>query len=312
MIQTSINLPDDKWWLEEQPERPPMPCFEGLDKIAVIEALRRDVDEGKMEIVEVPSMVTQVIDLLNSPEWNYNQLIKLIEQSPGMIGDFLSLANSASFSRGAKVTDLRNAMPRLGKDAIKAILFVNLGKMFTPKDPLLRKVAQDVIDHSMAVGRIASFLSTRVKVDPNSAFLAGTLHDIGKLALLKHVASHYKLPHDPSIVPHESLFAEIFSEIHEEAGRVVCQRWGLEPDIQAAIGFHHFFKPLAQGAESKRYLHLAALVNLADIIVRILGKGMPHPPCDLFKTLPAKVIGLEYTDTTKIFFAKIPALVQQD
>ncbi|MEN9362358.1 MAG: hypothetical protein RL095_3893 [Verrucomicrobiota bacterium] len=310
-MQTSIELPDEKWWLAPQPERPPMPCLEGLRKLQVLEALRRDVDAGKMEIVEIPTQVAQVINLLNTPDWNYAQVIRLVEQSPGMIGDFLALANSAAFSRGAKASDLRVAMPRLGKDAIKAILFINLGKMFTPKDPLLRKVAQDVIEHSMAVGRVASFLSTRVKVDPNAAFLAGVLHDIGKLALLKHVAAHHVLPEAAGLNADESLFAEIFAEIHEEAGKIVCERWGLEPDIQAAIVHHHFFKQLAQGGESKRHLHLAALVNLADIIVRILGKGTAHPPCDLFKTVPARVIGLVYDDTTKIFFAKIPALVRQ-
>ena len=296
-----------RWWENQVIHEGDLPEFEGVDTDHLFASLYDDIKNGRMEIIEIPENVTRVMQSLDTENWNYNEIVKYIESSPGITGDFLATANSAAFTRGEKITDLAHALPRLGKETMKAILFINTSKMSVPDHKLFQMAGRDIVEHSMAVAKIASYLSTRFNLDPNHAFLAGLLHDIGKLALLKQISIHCDIPEDIGIPYHQSLFDSIVKDVHESAGNMIAEHWELEEDVRVGIANHHHLQALS--GNHKKYLHLAALINLSDTMARMLGKGMPIKKTDLFKTKAARVVGLQPKDEYFRFIRKIPDII---
>ena len=314
-----ISTPDNKnfqekrryveWWNEPVRPHGQLPELEGLDSKMIMEALRKDLENDKLEVITMPDKVVKILDFLESESWDYTQIVDQLESSPGITADFLSVANSAAFNRGMKISSLSDALPRLGRETIKAVLFINTSKATMPTQKVFQEVTQSIIDHSTAVGRVAAYLSPRFKIDANHAFLAGLLHDIGKLALIKQLDMHYDIPSELKPPYHESLFNDIFEEFHEEAGQIICDNWGLEDEVLLAIKYHHNLRALASLQEGKKAMKTAALIQMSDMVVRILGKGMPHEAVDIFKSQSARVAGLQKTDDILKFLNEIPDLV---
>ncbi|NQZ56039.1 MAG: HDOD domain-containing protein [Lentisphaeraceae bacterium] len=317
-VKKKISTPNNKifqgkrfveWWSEPVQPNSELPELEGFDTNLVMEGLKADIANGKLEVITMPDKVVSILQFLESESWDYQQIVAQLEQSPGITADFLSVANSTAFNRGVKISSLGDALPRLGRETIKAVLFINTSKASMPRQKIFQEITKSITDHSTAVGRVAAYLSPRFKIDANHAFLAGLLHDIGKLALIKQLDMHYEIPKDIKPPYHESLFNNIFEELHEEAGQIICDHWGLEDDVLMAIKYHHDLRTLAGLKEGKGAMKTAALIQMSDMIVRILGKGMPHEEIDLFKTKAARIAGLQRSDDILSFLEKIPDIV---
>jgi HD-like signal output (HDOD) protein len=108
--------------------------------------------------------------------------------------------------------------------------------------------------HSAATAVLTDLLSQRVPVPyPEGGFVAGLLHDIGKL--LAAVS-----------LPEEPWNPEVFGTGHAEISGAVLARWNLPLPIQEAVLFHH-----SPGEAAGGELHLALLVNAADKLANDLG-----------------------------------------
>jgi len=121
-------------------------------------------------------------------------------------------------------------------------------------------VAQSLWAHSLATGLAADELGkTAGGAAAGDAFIAGLLHDIGKLVL--HLS-------DPAAFATLGVFDDaeerrLFGVTHSEVGGSLAEKWGLEPDIVQAILGHH-------GAEND---DLAACVARADRLATEIGYG---------------------------------------
>lgn len=129
-------------------------------------------------------------------------------------------------------------------------------------------------EHSAGVGVLARLLARRVDFDPSLAFVAGLMHDIGRLILDVHfprefsAVLQYQMRHDTWIRDAEAV---VLGYDHCILGERVARAWGLPPLLVEAIGFHHRPEITTPAPVSE----LTALIHVADILARGLQVGYP-------------------------------------
>jgi putative nucleotidyltransferase with HDIG domain len=296
------------WWEHPGNEMFDAPVFEILQDDRVAEELNRKIDDDEFPVIEIPGNVMKAMEILNKSDFEYNEVADLIRHSPAMTGEFIKSFNSALFFRGETISDLKVGLPRLGKDNIKAMLYMYSSRMSFSKDVLFNDLAKNIVDHCYAVALIASHLAQIYYPNPDEAFLAGLLHDIGKLGILRALNETYELPEEIDFELTEEVFDDIFPGLHERAGGFLAKNWKIDNEVIFSIEHHHDL--MEQDFDPEDQAHrLSALVNLSDTIARILGRGRGIAKVDVFEEPSAEALSIIKDYDTIKYLENIPGLL---
>jgi len=201
------------------------------------------------QIREVPSPLkaySQIVEEMKSPTCSLEKIGKLVEQDPAVTAKVLQLANSAVFGLELNVVRPAEAIGYIGLETTKAVVL--LAHTFSSFDQmkLVRFSIEDLWRHSVEVGRMArrvAFLENAGEEVAEQAFVAGLLHDIGKLLYAANHAGLFSKVLRLAREQHCNLW-EAESQIlpgvgHAELGATVLGIWGLPKSIIEAVALHH-------------------------------------------------------------------------
>lgn len=199
------------------------------------------------KLTELPSLSkthTKLIEALDNDKTPLSKIIKLLQEDVSITAKVMQLANSAFFGH-TRVAQLENAIKILGLTHIR--LLVLASDIFLKIDH--RKGANvdisSLIRHSTNVGRYSGHIAKALKLSPSeceAAHVAGLLHDIGKLILLKDMPkemSRIAKYRDEKNLPEYEIESEILGCTHSEVGAYILGVWQLPDVILEAVVFHH-------------------------------------------------------------------------
>jgi len=130
----------------------------------------------------LPAVVSKVLDVIASESSTMGDLTDVIKLDPPFSTDILRLANSAFFGRLMEVSTLKQAVSVLGFNEIRNLV---LSKAVFNNFKNLTKNSQFDIrnfwEHSFLCGLAGKIIAADLHKDPNECFMAGLIHDIGKL-----------------------------------------------------------------------------------------------------------------------------------
>ena len=308
----STDVDDADYWWNSKPKGDDVEAvFEGVDDELIRRQIKVRIEKNEMSVIEIPENVMRTLKILDNPDFSYHEVSRLIERSPAMAGEFLKIINSAFIGTGAVISDLKSALPRLGKVKVKSLLFIYSSRMNFIGSRQFNDVAVDIVEHSYAVGLIASYLSQRYYPAPDTAFLAGLLHDIGKLAIIKALTETHAIPTKLDFPITEEVFHYVFPTLHEQAGAFIAMHWRLDDDVKNAILHHHDLRMTnIQSQDPELTVNLCHLINVSDAMARMLGKGRSlHEEANVFRLPSAKALGIEKDWSTIDFLKVIPEMI---
>ncbi len=307
--QTAADTNERPWWDFEGCKKKQQPFFEDIDPNKTADTILNMLKTGEFPVIEVPDTVMKAMQILNQPDFDFNDVVEIVNRSPAMAGECIRIANSSLYSRGSNISDLRAALTRLGRNTVKAMLFMYSSRMCLAENVLFNDLAQSINDHCYATALIANYLSRRYYTDPDSAFFAGLLHDVGKLGILKAFCKTYDLPETIDFSLSEDTFHTILPNLHESAGECLAYHWKLDKHVITGIGHHHDFGEANFEAEDILGPPLCCLINVADAMARILGKGRPIGRTNVFDLPAAQTLNLENDADTRRFLEDIPRIL---
>jgi len=230
-------------------------------------------DLVRQRVQTLPSLPTTVVALgraVADERCTVDRVLGLLGQDPGLSSVLLRLANSAAYARDSRVMDLRSAVLRLGFDTI-----YHLGQSAAIIRAIPGGRHLDPVrlwQHSVAVGQVAQGLCVLAGQGQHreSAYLAGLLHDIGKIALDQCFAQEYAPVVEALEAGAVCLDAErsLLGVTHAEVGAMLARQWNFPDPMAQAIQDHHAARPGA---------FLAGVIQLADLLVRT---RIPNSPAD--------------------------------
>jgi HD-like signal output (HDOD) protein len=163
----------------------------------------------------------------------------VIEEDAVITGSLLSIANSVLYSRNNSVASVRLAIARLGVNKTRNVLLgLTVSKCFNSvKIPGSWSLAR-FNAHSLAVGTLSDLLVQNVKSgNPEWAFMAGLLHDIGLPLLAVGLPEEFRkitasATSDTEIVERER---ELLGFTHFDLGAELLARWNCPRMVQEAV-----------------------------------------------------------------------------
>ncbi len=194
-------------------------------------------------IPSLPDIVTKALQLVDKPGVSPDEFEELLSQDPPLVATMLKIANSPVNGFAHEKESIRDAIIGIGLNGLRSILMGStlkrfLGRQFScyGKDP------KTLWRHSMAVANAAKLMSRKLPNSPVNAeemFVAGLLHDLGKLLLAPFLT---RMGEDLSAGPEPLYLAEerLLGINHQEAGGIVADKWNMKPLVKAVITKHHY------------------------------------------------------------------------
>jgi len=189
------------------------------------------------------------------------------------VGKIIKVSNSALYGGYQKVDSLRQALTRLGAKTTKSlILAASTHGYFFKKRKGMKVWGPILWQHSVECGFAARRVAAACAYeDPEQAFMAGIMHDIGKLAMLMIDDAKYLEIQRTKITENiTDLVAEteMLGTNHTELGRLLMKKWHMPEAVQICTQHHH--SPHAAG----KYTILSAIVAYANHLSHTLGSHL--------------------------------------
>ena len=203
---------------------------------ALVARLESSLAEGSLQLPSLPEVALKIRRALADENVSFSEIARLLGADPALAARVLKISNSALFFRGtAPVTSLHNAVAQLGQRMVRnvALSFAAQQVFIGYGSRELRDQVTAVWRHSIHTAALAHMLTrVRTKLDPDEAFLAGLLHQVGKLYILMRAKD------DREVLADEAGFQSVFAAWHPRLGRAVIENWELSEELAAAVGDH--------------------------------------------------------------------------
>lgn len=229
---------------------------------------------GQRAIAPMPGTAQKAFALSTNPKAEARDFIELIEVDEALSARVIKIANSVFFDRGKKSNTIEEAVVVIGLDELRSLLTANaLSDIF----PSSNQSRIHLWNHDVAVALISKQLANRIQPRlAESAFLAGLMHDVGKLLLLQRCSNDYQKimqKVEESGCDFRNAEVEVFPFDHCQVGQLIAERWNFSEDLVSAISNHHQQFESMTGNDGN--CQLAAIVHCSDIIAHSLGLGFP-------------------------------------
>jgi HD-like signal output (HDOD) protein len=237
--------------------------------------------ERAQRLPAAPTVVLKVLRLTRDPETSAEAVAELVRREPTLSARLLTLANSAFFGMRGRVDTARRAVVVLGFKTVASMAMVvwTHTLCLSTKDRSLHAIYRQRFKHGLAVAVLARDLTSRV--DPaggETAFQAGLLHDIGRVALCAELGASYweevlELsrggPDDAELAERRRLAFD-----HAEMGGALMLHWGLPSSlVEAAAAHHELTIPPTQDVVTRS-------VALGNLLARSQGWDLLPPQAD--------------------------------
>jgi len=265
-----------------------------------------------LKIPPFPRIAIEVLQLASGENASMREISDLISSEPAFSSEVVTIANCPLYARRVAVTNVLQAIALLGTQNLKG-LCLTVGVRAYLGDALNNDSLRAIWRHSLACALVAEEVARAGSIDKNSAYTAGLMHDVGRLALAVLRPREYAaLLEGHTGSPRSILRAEqeLFGFDHCEAGRSLIADWKLPASFTVIVSEHH---PLGGALP---VWGMPALINLSCRIADALGFAV-FPGCeisayeDLLEELPArerKVFRTDVADLALDVASKINAI----
>ncbi|HEX3019965.1 MAG TPA: HDOD domain-containing protein [Chitinispirillaceae bacterium] len=235
----------------------------------------------------LPQVASRLIQIINDPLTSSSDIAFIIGQDIALSSKVLRLANSAFYGIPRTITSINHAIVVLGFKVINTMV---LGLTVFDMFPESKKNAA-LFDrkafwlHSLSCGLISKYLTSKIKkfimFDPEEAFCAGLLHDIGKVVMEQYMHEDFhkalNLAYQKKIPLYEAE-NQIFGFTHTHVAEWLTCGWSLPAEIQLPLIHHHNI------IDDPLHLDIISLTHLADWICyqsgMIINKNYAAPELD--------------------------------
>lgn len=235
--------------------------------------------------------------LLETPNFSMQETISLAGEDPSIAGQILKMANSPAYMGRVPTETIKDAVIRLGSQKVcNLAMTASQAGLHASKHAVVHGLMQSLWEHSYACavgGRwLAQTVGGRQYVE--QAYMAGLLHDLGKLYLLKAMERLNLMGIAPANLEKE-LLLEVFSYLHVQQGFRLMEQWNM-PEIYCDIVANHHKDDFAIDDT------VMAIVRFVNAACKVKGLGLV---CDgsinLLELPEASALGIGQTELDDLF-----------
>ena len=223
----------------------------------------------------------KLIELFRRADSDVDDVVKLMRRDPALAAEVLRRCNLSIISDEEPVTDINDALFRLGFYEVYRLTVSLFGlRALTPKENLNDFPAEALRRHSSITAIAAGFLAREAGESEGIAFTVGLLHDVGKVVLAAAEGPKYSAllrACGESGALLNAAEKTLFGFNHGEIGARLLTRWGVPGEISVPVSGHH------HAEWSGGFERLVGIVHLANLLAHELQRNVAAK----FHRLPA-------------------------
>jgi putative nucleotidyltransferase with HDIG domain len=225
---------------------------------------------GSFEPPQLSAVAHELNLALSVPDPSSSRIAEIIGRSPGLTARLLRLVNTPIYGFQRKVETISRAVSIVGLREVgmlaSSLLMVDQFGVI-PKSVIEMRT---FLEHSLGCALICKELAeTTGLAQAEQAFVAGLLHDIGRLYFFTSFPERSRFCIDSALRHGRQLMAEeahFFGVDHAVMGERLLEGWGMPGSLSRTVGSHH---DPAQAAGHP----LAGIVHMSDILAHAMGLG---------------------------------------
>jgi HD-GYP domain-containing protein (c-di-GMP phosphodiesterase class II) len=239
---------------------------------------------GKIVPPVMPQVVFNLRKVIKRQETTVKDVSEIIEKDPVISLRLISVAKSPVYKGFGDMKSVQVAIPRLGfKETLSIVMTISNKNLYEANLPQFRVALDKMWGHSLACAYASKLIAQSLALDdPETIFLMGLTHDVGKVILLRAFA---EIPQEKSID-----FATVMTaiqEAHQSIGNILLKRWGFGDEFSRVVSLH-------EGANfSSQTKKEILVVHLANMLTRKMGfSSFEWDGKDLAEVSSAQLLGL--------------------
>jgi putative nucleotidyltransferase with HDIG domain len=196
------------------------------------------VANNRLILPAMPAVPQRCLEILRDPDFNVRKLVKELESEPVLSLLVIRAANTAAQARTGATQALDQAVVRIGARQLKMLITeYAVNEIFESSNRQIKDANRKVYEHSLVVALLSRDLAALVgNPEPDTCYLAGLLHDIGKPVLSAMMLEvDRKLGRQTPGWIDVPAFTQIIESSHRKVGVAVASEWKLPESITAAI-----------------------------------------------------------------------------
>ncbi len=196
-------------------------------------------------IPTLPHILLQLMKTCNEENGSLKDVSKIIGKDTALTTRVLKLVNSAYYGNKYHITSVDSAVGLLGTNAIKNIAICSsVHEVFQTVNTKTGFNLKQFWGHSLTCAILAKLVAINRNIpNPDDAFLAGLLHDIGKIILWVNFPQQYSDLIEAHKGRPESILAgenQFVGAGHAEIGAWLLDKWNFQSFIADAVRYHHY------------------------------------------------------------------------
>ncbi len=210
----------------------------------------------------LPEILLKLLALYRREDVQLSEFLDLISQDAAMAAKVMAAANGAAFRQRGPVQSLDRAVMLLGTEAVRTLVISQSIFQTFYSVPALRSVDLRAFwRHAFLTATVARDVAKRLDYPrQDEAYLAGLLHDVGRLGLLAAAPAAYA---EGFLAEDDEALCELERRLlhlsHAEAGAWLVERWQLDGYLADSVRYHH--EPLRQVVELHPLLRIVVLAH---------------------------------------------------
>jgi putative nucleotidyltransferase with HDIG domain len=232
-----------------------------------------EIEQAMETIQPIPQVALKILRLIENEEYAITALADEIRKDQVISARTLKLCNSVAFAGRNRVDSLDQALVYLGlRRLVKLVISVSVNEFFSHSGLGYSLCKGGLYHHAVGTAIVAEKLAEyTASVEPDLAYTAGLLHDIGKVVLDQSIAAAYPLFYR-KLFEEEHNFSEAEKEIlgldHTQVGSKLARKWSFPESLRDIIRHHH------EPENATRHPELAHVVYLADLLMSRFHSGL--------------------------------------
>jgi HD-like signal output (HDOD) protein len=228
-----------------------------LKPVEIITSVRKEIMEQVQGLPTFPDNIVQLQRLCHDPESNISDIAQRIMVDPALTSDVIKLANSAGFLTVKRTESINEAVMTIGLKNLNSILMTTSARKIL--DKRFKKFEQ-IWEHCNRVAYYARNIALKFRLFKivENVYLAGLLHDFGKIVLL---STNLELTNwiADTVNDRKIRTSTVLEEIsigisHSTIGELIARRWNFPEFLVEAVRLHH--SPLMAGPDYKDIVYV--------------------------------------------------------
>lgn len=234
------------------------------------QAFSQTLKNDDRQLPTLPDLALRIGKAIEDPNIKNADIARLIQLDPSLAARVMSVVNSAAFRAIEPVQSLQQAISRLGHRQVRNLVFSFIIKgLFRSDSALLNKRMQTLWRNSCRVAAISFVLANLTPgLDPNRALLAGLVHDIGTIPVLKAARKH------PEVARDARLLDELIADFKAEVGALILSEWHFDQELVDLVRHAEHWHRL--GTAVPDYLDVVLLAQLHAFIGQGVRDNLPR------------------------------------